>query len=468
MNITHAVAVPHPPLILPEVGRGGEAPIAETTAAYIKAAEFIRDSDPETVVITTPHSVMYADWFHISPGNSASGDFSAYRAPEVKITAVYDTVLAGEICRLARKDAFPAGTEGEKDSALDHAVMIPLYFLKKAYGSKPLPKVVRIGLSGLSLNDHYRLGTIINAAVENTGIKTAFIASGDLSHYLKDSGPYGFRKEGPVYDERIMDTLGRGAFGELIDSERFSDAFCSRAGECGHRSFTIMAGVFDGSRVKSEALSHQDVTGVGYGVCLFTREAEDSERHFLMKKNDQISKSLKARSITDDPFVKLAINTVEAYTLERKIPQLTDELPPQLTEKRAGVFVSLHKNGELRGCIGTISAATENIANEIIQNGISACSRDPRFSPVQPEELPELEYSVDVLGDAEDITSPEQLDPKRYGVIVTGPGGRRGLLLPDLEGVDTIEQQISIARRKAGISPSEKISLQRFEVIRHK
>ena len=132
----------------------------------------------------------------------------------------------------------------------------------------------------------------------------------------------------------------------------------------------------------------------------------------------------------------------------------------------AGAFVSLHVNGQLRGCIGTTGPTTESVAREIVQNAVSACSRDPRFPPVTVSELDSLEYSVDVLGQPEPMVSPDQLEVKKYGVIVSCDG-RRGLLLPDLEGVDTVEQQIDIARQKGGISSREKYTLERFEVVRH-
>ena len=138
----------------------------------------------------------------------------------------------------------------------------------------------------------------------------------------------------------------------------------------------------------------------------------------------------------------------------------------EMTERKAGVFVTLHIGENLRGCIGTISPVRSCIADEIRANGVSACSRDPRFNPVRPDELPLITYSVDVLGDAEDIDSEDELDVKRYGVIVTN-GDRRGLLLPDLDGVDTVADQVAIARSKAGIGPREPVSLQRFEVVRH-
>ena len=142
-------------------------------------------------------------------------------------------------------------------------------------------------------------------------------------------------------------------------------------------------------------------------------------------------------------------------------------MPEEMLKNRAGVFVSLHKDGRLRGCIGTIQAKKKNIAEEIVENGISAATKDPRFSPVRADELNTLEISVDVLGNAEEIRSKDELDVKRYGVIVT-KGFRRGLLLPNLDGVDTVDEQVSIALRKAGLSEHEKnFRMERFEVVRH-
>jgi AmmeMemoRadiSam system protein A len=166
------------------------------------------------------------------------------------------------------------------------------------------------------------------------------------------------------------------------------------------------------------------------------------------------------------PLVKLAKDTVENYISEGKIISPPADLTPEMRE-RAGVFVSIKKKGELRGCIGTFLPSTENVAYEIIQNAISAATRDPRFPPVNITELNELEYSVDVLSEPEKVSSKDELDPKRYGVIVKS-GSRRGLLLPDLEGVDTVDEQIRIASLKAGISPGEDIELYRFEVKRYK
>lgn len=165
------------------------------------------------------------------------------------------------------------------------------------------------------------------------------------------------------------------------------------------------------------------------------------------------------------PLGRLAKRTVESYIKQGKVIQ-AKRLTPEM-KRKAGVFVSIHKGGELRGCIGTIEPQRNNVAEEIIANAISSATRDPRFYPITPDELADLEYSVDVLTKAEPIKSQDQLDPKRYGVIVEA-GGRKGLLLPDLEGVDSVDYQINICRQKAGIMPEEPVKLYRFEVRRYK
>ena len=461
MGIVAGFMVPHPPMIVPQVGCGSEKEITATVRAYEQAAKEIAQLAPETIVISSPHTVMYSDYFHISPGRRAGGSFVRFGVPEVRFDEIYDEELAGSICTLADRAAFPAGMLGERDPQLDHGCMVPLYFIRKYYQNF---KIVRVGLSGLPLTDHYRLGQMIRDAAEELGRRVVFVASGDLSHKLQDYGPYGFAKEGPQYDERIMDVCSRAAFGELFD---FDETFCERAAECGHRSFVIMAGAFDGVSVKAEQLSHEDVTGVGYGICTFYPQGEDGNRHFLDQYLAQQEKKLGASRSAEDPYVKLARASVEHYILRHKKLPMPQDLPAELTSKRAGAFVSIHEHGRLRGCIGTIAPVQDCLAQEIIDNAVSASTRDPRFDPIRADELAWLEISVDVLGDPEPISSPKELDVKRYGVIVT-KGRKRGLLLPDLDGVDTVEEQISIAKSKAGIAEwDSNVQLQRFEVVRH-
>ena len=163
---------------------------------------------------------------------------------------------------------------------------------------------------------------------------------------------------------------------------------------------------------------------------------------------------------------RLAKEAIEAYVRELRTIEVPAGTSDELRSQRAGAFVCLKKDGELRGCIGTIEPTCGCLAEEIVANAISAATRDARFLPVEPDELADLECSVDVLTPSEPIADAGELDPKVYGVIVES-GGRRGLLLPDLDGVDTVDEQVDIARRKAFIQTNEPIKLYRFQVIRH-
>ena len=461
MPILAAYMVPHPPMIVPDIGRGSEKQITKTIRAYEAVAEEIAQLKPETIIVSSPHSILYADYFHVSPGKAAKGDFSRFGTGKVSFQETYDEALMEKICALADAKGFPAGTLGEKDKRLDHGTMVPLYFIEQKYRAF---RLIRIGLSGLSLAEHYEFGQIIREAVEQTGRRAVYIASGDLSHKLQEYGPYGFAPEGPEYDRRIMDVCGRGAFGELLD---FEESFCDKAAECGHRSFVIMAGVLDGLEVEAKELSHEDVTGVGYGICTFRPGEPDDGRKFLDRWREKQAKELAEKRAKEDSYVRLARETIEKYVSTRERNKVPDWASAEMTQRRAGVFVSIHKDGRLRGCIGTILPVYGSVAEEIIHNAVSASTRDPRFDPVRPEELDKLEINVDVLTPPEKIESKDELDVKRYGVIVSS-GGKRGLLLPDLDGVDTVDEQVDIAMRKGGISPREKITLERFEVIRHR
>lgn len=431
--IVGAVMVPHPPLIVAEIGQGREQVVGQTIDAYQQAAKTLASWNPDTLIVISPHATMYKDYFQIAPGDRATGDFSAFQAGQVSFDVEYDVPLVDEICALAGERAFPAGKEYPLEDALDHGVMVPLYFIRRYM--KPVP-IIRVGLSGLSLLRHKEFGQIICQAVNNLNRKAAVVASGDLSHYCQPDGPYGFRPQAPEYEERIMEVMGSGNLDALLD---FDEAFLQQAGECGHRSFTILSGILSGLSYTSQALSHQDITGVGYGICTYT---------------------------CIDPYVDLAVKTISSWIEKRETPSLSEVLEA-LQQQQAGVFVSLHKEGQLRGCIGTFLPAQKSVAEEIIHNAISASTKDPRFLPVQKQELDALSVQVDVLSALEPVTDQKELDEKQYGILVSDRYGRRGLLLPDLEGVDSVDQQIRIAMDKAGIEPGEEITIQRFRVVRH-
>jgi AmmeMemoRadiSam system protein A len=449
-----AYLVPHPPLIVPGVGAGDEIP--DTRRAYeLVAAETVALA-PETAIIISPHSIMYSDYIHISPGKSASGNLGAFNAGHIKFSVAYDSELAARVAEYAAEAGIPAGALGEQNKSLDHGVMVPLHFLKS-------PRIIRISLSGLPLAEHYRFGMCISKAIASLSRRAVLIASGDMSHKLKEDGPYGFAAEGPEHDAFVLQCARDADFRRLLSVD---PALCDRAAECGTRSFVVLAGTMDGMRVESRVLAYEGPFGVGYLTAAFTGDGKaDSLLPLIL--SDKKAKMEKLRN-SEDPFVRLARLNIESYVRTGKFMELElpgDVVPEMLSP--AGVFVSIKKDGNLRGCIGTTEPVKPNIALEILSNSVSAAVSDPRFDPVGPTELDELTYSVDVLSPPTAISGRDELDVLRYGVIVTR-GHRRGLLLPNLDGVNTVDRQISIALEKGGIREDEPYTLERFEVVRHK
>ncbi|MEI6578231.1 MAG: AmmeMemoRadiSam system protein A [Eubacteriales bacterium] len=461
MPIVGAFIVPHPPIILPEVGRGKEKEIQKTINAYKEVSRQIAELKPDTIVLTSPHATMYADYFHISSGKSVYGDLGRFGVPGVNVLANYDIEFVEALTDAVAEENVSAGTLGERDKTLDHGTIIPLRFLNEQYSDY---KLIRIGLSGLSMLEHYRLGKCIAKTSERLSKRVVFIASGDLSHKLKEDGPYGFDKTGPEFDSEITTAMANADFLHMME---FDADFCESAAECGLRSFIIMAGALDGRAIKAELLSYEGNFGVGYAVCSFKIEDKDENRHFDLIYEKGMKEKLNYSKSKEDEFVRLARLSLETYIKTKKRINLPEGLPKEMLNNKAGTFVSLKKNGQLRGCIGTISPVTDCVATEILRNAISSGTEDPRFPAVTESELNELIYSVDVLAAAESIKSVVDLDVKRYGVIVTN-GYKRGLLLPNLEGVDSPEKQISIALQKAGIKQDDDYSMERFEVVRHK
>ena len=465
MAILAAFAVPHPPLIIPLVGNGRERGIQATIDAYEEVGRRVAELAPDTIVVSSPHATLYRDYFHVSPGRGARGDFSRFGASRAAYRVTYDEEFADALDGACERVGVSGGTGYEREPRLDHGTMIPVHFIQKHYTDF---KLVRIGLSGMNAGEHYRMGRLVQHVAAHLERRVVYIASGDLSHKLTADGPYGFAPEGPEFDARVADDFARG---DLLDLLTMDPGFAERAAECGLRSFQMMAGALDCTAVASELLSHEGPFGVGYGIAAFVPtgpEGADESRDLLARWQAFRSDDLAQRKASEDPYVRLARASLEAYVRRgERIAPPADTIP-ELLECRAGCFVSLKVDGQLRGCIGTIAPTRKSLAEEICANAISAGTRDSRFSPVRADELGDLVYDVDVLTEPEGVADVAELDPKRYGVIVSTRDGRRGLLLPDLDGIDTVDEQVRIAAQKGRINVDyDTYSLERFEVVRH-
>ena len=455
MPILGAYMLPHPPMIVKEIGGASINQIIETLNSYKAVAKEIATLKPDTIVISSPHTYMYNNHFYITPGKEIEGTFEKFGHKEIGFKEKIDEEFTNEIIKRANNTNIPVYFDSEK-TTLDHGTMVPLYFIEKEYQDF---NIVLLGISGLSYLEHYRLGQRIKEAGEKLNRNIVYIASGDLSHKLQKYGPYGFIKEGPIYDKIIMDIMGNARFLDLLTMDKELE---DKAAVCGHRSFIIMAGALDKLEVDSKEYSHEDITGVGYGICSYKPMSYNEERGFLNKYMNSIIKDERKK----DPYIELAKETIREYILNGTIKDKNEIKNKELLNERKATFVTIYKFNKLRGCIGTIIPTTKNVGEEIIKNAIQSATEDPRFTPITKEELDDLEIHVDVLSPLEEVKSIDELDEKKYGVLVTC-GFKRGVLLPDIESVNSVEEQLKIARRKGGISENDNYQIQKFTVTRH-
>lgn len=412
-NIIGSYLMPHPPIIIPDIGKGEESKIKETTESCNKIAKEISDNKPETIILITPHGTMFSDAVAISHEASISGDLRQFRAINIKMNISIDTDFNEKLNLNCQSENISCGLVDSKllskynhEFTLDHGAMVPLYFVNKFYNDY---KLVHITYSMIGSINLYKFGMAIRKTAEELNCKCVIIASGDLSHKLKEDGPYSYSPYGPEFD-------------------------------------------------------YEGPFGVGYGVMKFnnTEEKSDVLSQILNETDEHNKRKLSCRN----PYTRLARkNLIHYFKFGSPIADFSG-IDEELLQSKHGVFVSMKKFGALRGCIGTILPSTQSLAQEIINNSLSAAFKDPRFPPVSENELSDIDISVDVL------TTPvkadkNELNPKKYGVIVS-KGYKRGLLLPDLEGVDTVSQQLQIACDKGEIDFFEDdYQIEKFEVVRY-
>ncbi|MGI6129369.1 MAG: AmmeMemoRadiSam system protein A [bacterium] len=467
MAVVWGGIAPHPPIVVPEVGQDEIAKVASTRQALQQLALSIKEAMVDTVVITTPHGPVFQDAIALSLLPTVGGDFGNFGAAQVSFNLSTDLELTQAIMAACQDLGVPTvGLDAHKasrfqaGSRLDHGVLVPWYYLSQAGVNLPL---VWVGMSLLPPEELYAFGVAVQQAANKIGRKVAFLASGDLSHRLIKGAPAGYHPDGARFDAQLVEKVRHGDMEGVL---QIDPVLAEKAGECGWRSIMMLIGALDGQIVAPQVLSYEGPFGVGYLVAELKPQGELPALKRLQRLRDERRQQVAVRRAKESMFVRLARESLETYVRTGHELPVPDDLPPELRQ-RAGVFVSLKKQGQLRGCIGTTEPTQRNLAAEIIANAISAGTRDPRFWPVQEDELGDIVYSVDVLGVPEPVVSLAELDPLRYGVIVHGPGGRSGLLLPDLAGIDTAEKQVEIAKEKAGLSPGDDVKLERFGVKRY-
>ncbi len=398
-------------LVSPHAGYIYSGPVAGATISKVKFKDTFIILGPNHTGMGKPLSIMTAGTWETPLG-------------QVEI----DSELAEKILATSRHLQDDVGAH-----QYEHSLEVQIPFLQ--YFKQDF-RIVPIILAYSSATAYKELGEEIAQAVKDLKRKVVIIASSDMTHYE------------PQESAQRKDSQAIEAILELNEDELLRRVSELDISMCGYApTVALISAAKKLGATSAELVRYQtsgDTTGdysavVGYAGIIF-----------------------KGMS----PLAKLAKETVETYVKEGRVPEPPKRLTPKMKEK-AGVFVSIHKLGRLRGCIGTFEPQEANVAEETITNAVSSATRDPRFPPIAPNELKDLDYNVDVLTPPKPIERKDQLDPRRYGVIVECDL-RRGLLLPDLEGVDTVDYQINICRQKAGILPDEPIKLYRFEVKRYK
>lgn len=459
--------LPHPPIAVKEVGRNETERISATVRAIESMAEEIRAADPDVVVAITPHGHVFSDAVTITALDKLAGDLADFGAPQVKIEFKLDREAANAIVQRCQENALSCAMLDRellkhlgRSDKLDHGLVVPLSFLVKAGWQK---KLVPVNTALFPYEELYNFGIIMSAALNDLDRKWVLLISGDMSHSLLPGAPGGYSPQGARFDEIIRQSLREGDVKRIfnIDRELIHDA-----AECGLRPLIMGLGALDGYEIGAEEFSYEGTFGVGYLIVKLQPGQKNDTRQICSDLFQARKEKLGRTRLKESLPVRIARESIAYYLSKGRYLQV----PPDYKEleiKKAAVFVSLKKHGELRGCIGTIEPEYQNMGEEIIYNAVSAALRDPRFDPLQPEELDELEISVDVLGKPEAAAAISELDPAKYGVIVS-KGSRRGLLLPDLPGIKDAHEQIEIAKQKAGIGRDEPVKLERFTVTRYK
>ncbi len=471
MSVLGGILMPHPPIIIEEVGHGREKESQNTIDGMRKAAALIGQLKPDTIVLITPHGPTFTDAITIFSDDQLQGDLSNFSAPEIEYKKKTDLDMVEEIVFSSHEKNIPIVKLDDElvqrfnlSRRLDHGALVPLHFVDEVYTDYEL---VCISYGFLDHEMLYRFGQLIQSSADYQSRNIVVIASGDLSHRLSNEGPYDYHPDGELFDRTLISYFADKKFVDII---LMSGKLCDNAGECGKRSIDIMLGALDGYEKEVDIYSYEGPFGVGYGVVALTDPVKHKDHELLDAIQEAQKKAYEERLQNEDPYVRLARLAIESAVkneMDTSVAKLLPELlPKEMLASRGGTFVSIKSSGGLRGCMGTTAGTQVNIAEEIIENAIKAATRDPRFPAIDEYELTNLEISVDVLGKAEPVEDIRELNPKKYGVIVT-LGYKRGLLLPDLKGVDTIKDQIEIALNKAGIEADEAYTIEKFQVERH-
>jgi AmmeMemoRadiSam system protein A len=431
-GIVAGALVAHPPILLAEVGGAQSQQVRATADALQELDGILSMVEADLVVVVSPHSPSSMTSLPVRRGANAGGNLARFRAPHIQVAAQVDVVLADSLIADGRRAGF--SLIWAEETELDHGVVVPLHSLPKTMANK---RCIFMGVSGWPLGRFIEFGVWLQHRLRDRF--AILIASGDLSHRLTPDAPYGYRPEGPLFDRLVIDALRERDWKRI---EGVDPDLVEEAGECGLRPLAILLGAARAAGLQSHVLSYEGPFGVGYPVVAFTATT---------------AAGTAANAGLD--VQALGRRAIDTYLRTRRLIEPPQPIPLDLQAPSA-VFVSLYKDGELRGCVGSVHPTAATAAHELIRYSVASAVRDPRFDPVRLDEVGALTIKVQLL-DPPETTDISGLNPQTHGIIVRR-GDRQALLLPGIDGIDTPEQQLRAACEKAGIERNAPVELERF------
>lgn len=479
MSIIAGYLLPHAPVFIDKVGGGQTEQVQNTINAYRQVAKEIEQMHPDLIIIISPHGPIFSDAIALYDLDQYHGDMKRFGEYSLKFEAHKDKAFIDKLLEESRKNDgyfYPLTNSQfvkfQHAPVLDHGVTVPLYFLSEHIKAVNL---VALSYGSLSYLELLRNGEIIKKVADESQDKIVVIASGDMSHALSSKGPYQYHEDGPWFDQLMRASIEKQQPYNVFTED---ESRINNASECGLRSYAIMMGAFNRCSLNCKVYNYEGPFGVGYLIAGFKYDGKTEEDQ-IVRISHKMHETVSIQRQNAHLFVKIAREMIETYVKEKvaakwqvsnqelllngKKFDIGDYL--SILNEKHGTFVSIKKHGVLRGCIGTIAPTQKTTLEEILQNAISACSRDYRFDPIDIKELDYLTISVDVLSNLRKVDNRDVLDPAKYGVVVYSKG-RKGVLLPNLEGVNTIEEQLQISTNKGGFTVEEIDRIDCFTVER--
>lgn len=444
----YGIVAPHPPIMLEAIGGERAAVTAQTTASLRFAAKILDRFDPEIIVVLSPHAPTILRVISVDSSPMHSGSLKEFGAPELSNSYRGSPKFVNELLYRLDQREIPAidrlAVPALRPGALDHGVVVPMSILDPTSRWQIAP----VSTSSLSLATYLTLGDELRRTAEALGMRLAVVGSGDCSHKLTPDAPAAHSPQAAEFDKAMISLISASDYFGL---SALDPLHVSEAGQCGLRSFIAVGAAT--APAFTRVLSYESPWGVGYLTAIINEHLAPLEDNT----------NFHSGTLFTDP-VTLAKNAIKFFLLTGNM------LEPELYNDRnfpirAGAFVTLHKKGRLRGCIGSIYPACDSLAHEIARSALQAAIADCRFPPVSIDEIDGLTIKVDIINQPQ-ICEFSDLDPKKWGVIVSS-GAKKGLLLPDIENIDTPEQQLNLAKQKAELTPNELYKLERFSVTRY-